>query len=183
MLKILIASTLTNPNDDNARTIKVKLLATEQEVEALFINPINLDRREQNTNIKIGTEVFVLVDEISNYYVVGTTQQGIELEQDKVYIVENEKEIRLLTNDLLKIESIDGNNIQDTTIKSDKVEIDLKTIRFTNDTAELIATMSDTLQAIIDLVVIGNMGVPATLDPATIAALSEQKAKLDSFKM
>jgi hypothetical protein len=181
-MKIATAITLTNPNDSNNRYIDVRLHNDNKEYKAVFINPLNLDHREQKPNIKVGSEVFVLLDDLHNIYVLGTTQQGISLVDKKIYIVENENEIRLLTNDLLNISAIDGGKIEDVKLNANKTDFQTTKFKVQNDTAELLKTLSDTIQAFIDLpIVIGNLGQPATITPDLDSKLSELKSKIDSF--
>ena len=167
--------TLTNPNENNDRFIKVKVYPQNQEVKAMWINPIILDHREQKPNIKAGSEVFILIDDLYNYYVLGTTQQGIQLVDKKIYKIENSDEIQILTDKDLNIKAINSDFIQNTNIKTSKIAIQ-------NDTAELISVLSDTLQALIDLEIIGNLGRPAYDSPASKQTFIQLKQKLDSFK-
>ena len=183
-MRIITATTLTNPNDNVDKFIMVKLHQTEQKVKAVFVNPITLDHREQKPNIKIGSEVAVIFDEhLQVFYVIGTIQQGIELVKEKIYKVENSDEVQILTDKKLTIESIGGEKIKETTLQSETVEVLLNTIKIQNQTAELIATLSDLVQANIDEQHIGNLGVPTALHPASSSAYSDIKAKIDSFKM
>ena len=62
------------------------------------------------------------------------------------------------------------------------VELNLDKLSVTNSTGELISILSDVIQAIIDEMHIGNLGVPTKLHPSSAAKFSELKSKLDSFK-
>lgn len=57
----------------------------------------------------------------------------------------------------------------------------LKKLSISNDTAEVMQTISDFIQAMIDAQHIGNLGVPTVHHPSTIAALQALKDKIDSF--
>jgi hypothetical protein len=182
MVKILSAKTLTNPNDSKDRFIEIQLIPNGEKVKAVWVNPTNLDHREQKPNIKVGSEVFVLCDELFNYYVIGTTQQGIELVDKKIYKIENSDEIQILTDKKLTIQNIAGNKIEDTTLKTKKMEVELDKFSITNSTTEWVQTLSDTLQALIDLEIVGNLGQPAYDSPTTKQKFIDLKARIDSFK-
>ena len=190
MIKILIGITLDNPNETNSRSVRVKIYPDNQEVFASYINPLTLDHREQRPNVKVGSEVFVLVDKLYNYYILGTTQQGIQLVDKKIYKIENSDEIQILTDKELNITSISNSKIEKVNLKAkelkedlDTKEIQLNTIKIQNSTAELISVLSDTLQALIDLEIIGNLGQPAYDSPDTKQTFKDLKSKIDSFKM
>ena len=193
-MKILIANTLTNPSEKSDKFIDIELKSTSQKVKALFVNPINLDAREQKSNIKIGSEVFVLVDDVYNYYVIGTTQQGIEIVEDNIYKIENKDEVSILSDKLFSIKGITsksiesgdiniktlGINTENITIKNDKnIDISLKKLSLKNDTAELIATLSELVLTISTMQCVGNLGSPAPLNPADVVKLN--KVKVNSF--
>lgn len=63
------------------------------------------------------------------------------------------------------------------------VEIELDKLAVKNSQGELIAILSDTIQAIIDEKHIGNLGVPTKMEPSSAAKFQELKDKLDSFKV
>lgn len=73
-----------------------------------------------------------------------------------------------------------GNNLEANVKK--KVDIQLDKLSIKNNTAELIETLSDLIQAIIDEQHIGNLGVPTKLQPDSAAKFVQLKAKIDSFK-
>ena len=168
--------TLTNPNDEqNVRSIKVRLHATGQEVTAIYINPITLDHREQRPNIKTGSEVILIFDDLYNFYVLGTIQQGIDLIDKKQYKIENADMVQILTDKQFLANGINQTYIDNTNFKTSKFEVE-------NDTAQLLHTLSDTLKAFMELsIVIGNMGQPAYITPELKAKLQELKDKIDSF--
>lgn len=68
------------------------------------------------------------------------------------------------------------------TISGNQV-IKLSKLSVTNDTAELVTTLSDFIQASSDEMHIGNLGIPTAVHPATKAVYAELKAKIDSFKI
>ena len=174
-MKTVYAHTLTNPNDDNARFIKIELTHNKQIVKSAYTNPLTLDHREQRPNIKIGTEVIVLVDELSNYLIIGSSSFGAVLEPTKKYRVENEDNVSILTKDF-KATTKDGGIMDKSTILTDKMIVK-------NSTAELITTLSDTLQALIDLEMIGNLGQISKIFSTSNADFTDLKAKIDSFKV
>lgn len=63
----------------------------------------------------------------------------------------------------------------------DVLKINLDKVSVANDTCELIQTLSDTLQGIIDESHIGNLGIPTKLHPASITTFTELKTKIDSL--
>lgn len=174
-MRIATATTLTNPNDNNDRFIKVKLHNSNKEYKAIFINKLDLDQREQRPNINVGTEVFVLIDEFHNIYVLGSLQQGIDLVGSKIYVIKNKDEVKVKTDTTLNMIGYDNNRINQTNLLSQKVLIE-------NDTASLLQTLSDTIQAFIDNpIVIGNMGQPASIFDGLKSKLNDLKSKIDSF--
>jgi hypothetical protein len=186
---IISGITQDNPNETSSRYITVKLIPSNQIVKAVFINPIILDSREQKPNVKVGTEVLVAIQNDSECFILGSTQQGTDKETKKIYKLENSDEVQILTDKKLLISGIDG-DIEESVINTKSLTLNnadktiLNTTQFNvkNSTAEYTSTLSDTIQAVTDLIVIGNLGVPATLDPSTISALQALKAKIDSFK-
>jgi len=68
------------------------------------------------------------------------------------------------------------------TIGEKKVIITPK-ISISNDTAEIIATLSDLVQANIDHIGVGNLNADVPCNPATVSAYKAIKEKIDSFKL
>ncbi len=198
MIKIITAITVDNPNDSEDNFITIKLIPTEQEVKAIYVNPITLDTNEQKPNIKIGSEVACIFDdETYAFYVIGTIQQSNKPISEKKYIVENSDEVDILTDILLKIESISGGKIVDVSLQAENITIDndkyiqttsgthsltVDKIEVKNSANELISVLSELISELIALQCIGNLGVPALLAPPTIAKLTAVQVKLDTFK-
>ena len=199
MIRIVSAITLDNPNDSENNFITVKLIPTEQEVKAVFVNPLNLDTNEQKPNIKIGSEVICMFDdETYSFYVMGTVQQSNKPIAEKKSIIENADEVDILTDTLLKIESISGSKIVDVSLQAENITIDndeyiqntsgthsltVDKIEVKNSANELISVLSELIDEIIASQGIGNLGTPVLLAPPTIAKLTAVKTKLDTFKV
>ena len=116
MLRVITGITKSNPNDTSNRYIDVELHPTKQLVKAVYSNPLTLDQREQKPNIKIGSEVLILVDdETFSFYVLGTIQQGLKTIQDKkIYIIENSDEVNIKTDKLFISQGISDKYIKKT---------------------------------------------------------------------
>ena len=198
MIQLLTATTLTNPNNrggNESRYIKIELHSTKQQVKALYINPLNLDQREQKPNIKIGTEVFVLTDEFSNFFVIGSTQQSIMVEDSKIYIIENKNKVEVKTDDLFLVNSISGNKTTTANIKA--VDLILDTDNFTSNTTnatfntdkfkvtngsdEVLSLVLELISGLKSGVWIGNLSAPVPMSDATKATLTDIETRLNQF--
>ena len=169
--------TQSNPNDGSDRHITVKLHATGQIVKAEVLYSIEQDRREQNPNIKTGSEVALLVDDRNNFYCFASASQGIDLEGKKIYIVENSNEVKIMTDDYFYVRAIENQHI----IKS---EIYTEKIKIANSAGnEIVALLSEFIQTVHDKVSIGNLGQNVYLDPATKELLLDLKSRVDTFKL
>jgi len=178
MLRIITATTLSNPNDNTNRYIDIELHPTKQIVRAVYSNPLNLDQREQKPNIKVGSEVLVLVDDDTfSFYVIGTIQQGLATLQDRrIYIIENSDEVDIKTDKLFISKGITNKYIEKTEHYTEKIKIE------NSQGNEIISLISKFVDIVINKVSIGNLGQPVKLDPNTINELSDLKNRIDTFK-
>lgn len=200
MLSITTATTLTNPNETNSRFIEIKLHNTGQIIkQAIYGNPLTLDQREQRPNIKIGTEVLVMVDDLFNFYVMLSIAQGIDLVGSKIYRIENSDEVRIMTDKLFKIIDIDNGgkvdkfiaDTKETELNSDNMTINTKEktiintdkFKVKNSSGEVIALMLEFIDIMNDQIIVGNMGIDATLKPVTKSLLDDLKSRLQTFKL
>ena len=178
MLSIITGTTVTNLNDNKSdRFINVKLHNINQTVKAVIGLPTNLDSREQLANIKVGTEVLMLVDELNSFFIINSLNQGIELVNKQIYIVENKEEVKLSTDNLLNIKGVTKQHIDKTEHFTEKLKIE------NSAGNEIVSLMSELIQIIHDLVAIGNGGQESYLDPATQALLQDLKNRHDTFKI
>jgi len=191
MLNIITGTTTTNPNDNKTdRFIKVKLHNTDQEIKAVPSFSLEIDQREQLSNIKVGTEVLMLVDDINNFYIIGSLNQGISLVDKQIYKIENKEQVSLLTDDMLLMSGVSGDivkaiiNVKDYELNNaDKVVLNTKKFKVKNDSGEFVQILSDLADLCSKQVIIGNLGVNATNDPATMSGFADIKSRLDTFKL
>jgi len=180
MLRILTAITTTNPNDnatDENKYIEIQLHPTNQIVKAIYANPLTLDEREQKPNIKIGTEVLVIMDDNTfSFYVLGATQQSIKVTDKKVYVIENSDLVNVKTDKLFLVNGIENSFVKDTQIKTEKLSIS------NSKGNEIVSLFSEYIDIVDNLIVDGNLGRPAMLNPATKTKLEDLKSRLDTFK-
>jgi len=183
-MTITTATTLTNPNevnDNEARYIMIKMHTTEQEVKALYINPITLDQREQKPNIKIGSEVFVLIDDYYSFFVIGTTQQKISLLNDKIYLIENEQQIELKTDNLI-IGGVTNAKTENFTIEATNTTINTTKMVISNGSDEILALMSELIDTLKSGVWVGNLSAPVPMSTATKTLLEDINSRLQAFQ-
>ena len=178
MLRIITGTTKSNPNDTSNRYIDVELHPTKQLVKAVYSNPLTLDQREQKPNIKIGSEVLILVDdETFSFYVLGTIQQGLKTIQDKkIYIIENSDEVNIKTDKLFISQGISDKYIKKTEHYTNKLKIE------NSQGNEVISLISEFIDIVKNKVSVGNLGQPVKLDPDTINKLDDLKNRIDTFK-
>ena len=185
-MKILTATTLNNPNDEvgsELRYINIELHATKQVVKAIYVNPLNLNQTEQKPNIKKGTEVLCLFDDLSNFYVLGSTQQTyVSLEEDKIYLIENEKKVEVRTSDLFLVNNIGGGKIKDVNVNTENTTIETNKLNITNGSDDIVSLVSEFIDTVSNGVWIGNLSAPVPVSDATKAQLSDIKTRLEAFK-
>jgi hypothetical protein len=185
-VKILTATTLSNPNDvsgEELRYINIMLHATKQTVKAIYVNPLTLNQTEQKPNIKKGTEVLCLFDGLSNFYVLGSTQQTyVSLEEDKIYIVENEKKVEVRTSDLFLVNDKNGDKVKNVNVKTVNTTLETDKLNITNGSDDIVSLISEFIDTVSNGTWIGNLSAPVPTSDATKAQLSNIKARLEAFK-
>jgi len=92
---------------------------------------------------------------------------NITINNDKIDVIGNDKHVKV------------GNNVTEN-IKNRK-DITLSKLSITNQTAELIATLSELVQANIDEQHVGNLGINTGLNSASVDKYKSIKEKIDSF--
>ena len=129
-------------------------------------------------DMEINTEdgVFTFQDGLGNM---------IELDsQVNILKLVTENEIDLISKNKIKLATkLVEVTCNDVVMKiTNKMDVTLSSLSVQNNTAELIATLSDIIQAIIDEQHIGNLGILTKLGPGSISKFTELKSKIDSFK-
>ena len=145
-LKLLTGNVISQRN----RFISVKLHGTGQIITNVVIaNKIDLDEREQQPNIKIGAEVLMLSDGLSNVFAINSISQAIKLLGKKVYRIEND-EVQIYSP-LIKLMDSTGDNDDTEEVISGLVDVWTNKMKIRNDTVELVDNLTQTQQQLIDL--------------------------------
>jgi len=127
----------------------------KQTISALVIMPLFINAKEQEMNIKNGTEVMLLgwgVDGLDNFLVLGSSANGINVDGLGITKVENLKEVKIiapkitLSDNTGDREDINQEDIlaKETTVLTEKIEIK-------NENVEVIDNWTKTQQQLIEL--------------------------------
>ena len=155
----------------------------KQTISALVLMPMFINAKEQEMNIKNGTEVMLLgwgADGLDNFLVLGSSANGIEVGGLGVTKVENLKEVKIIapkitiSNNAGDREDISQEDTQAESIYAWAKEIALKThtMKINNEAGfEIISLLSDLMTNIIKLE--AKHGMVNTIP---------LKAKLETFK-
>lgn len=172
--------TVTAVND---RYLTVKLYHTNQVIENVVkTSPLNLDEREQQPNIKIGTETLVIEDDYGVTYALSSLSQGIELIKQGISRVEND-ELQFYGK-IIKLMLATGDNVDTVEKIAEKVDIWTQKITIHNGSDDIIQILLDFMDVVSSQKAVvtsgssvGNWGHDKT------GAISALKAKLQAFKV
>lgn len=165
-------------------------LRTKEKAIWAFSNKSGITDRSQLTNA-----YFMAFDTINKFFQIHTDDGDGELttydvkidSKNGVFNVLDGKnnEIRLdSANNILTINTNNQmavNTKNDVTVNTKTVHINLNTLSIKNSTTELMQTLSDLLQAIIEEQHVGNLGIPTTLTPSSVSKFNGIKSRIDSF--
>ncbi|MFT7880453.1 MAG: hypothetical protein ABXS91_08675 [Sulfurimonas sp.] len=132
---------------------------------------LDLDEREEEPQINIGTEVLVLIDDYGTAYAIASMSQGIAIAKNKTTIIRNETNKFFAVNTLISGDGGEVGGVAD--IYSSKIKL-------RNDTGELFDLVSQLCQAVADTTPTGGSSAgSANAQKATALAIKE---KIDSFR-
>jgi len=132
------------------RFLTVKLYNTDQVIDHVVkCSPLNLDEREQQPNIKIGTEVLLVEDDYGVVYALSSLSQGISLIKSGISRIEN-SEVQIYGNNIIKIMGANGDNAGTSEKSANQVDIWSKKVNIRNDATNLVQLMADLAQSVAD---------------------------------
>lgn len=146
------------------------------------------DEEKVAYDIQLDTKngVFLLKDSNNNGISIQSEEGilGINMAKDMNVKIGNDTNIEIGNDQIEKIGNDYklevGNDISAEV--SNHTNIKTKTFSVTNGSVELLALLSDLIQAMCEEKHIGNMGAPTVLDPGTMAKYMQIKVKLDTLK-
>ncbi len=118
----------------------------------------------------------VLTDGKENSISLDSNTSSIVLKSNnsvKTITTDESSEVKTLTNNI--------SNSKKETIGS-SYNIDLKTFSMSNGADELISLLSELIQANIDVMHIGNLGIPTEIEPVSEQVYKDIQSRLDAFK-
>jgi len=125
-------------------------------------------------NTKDGT--FTLVDGKENHFMLDSQTDTFTLSSNKKILTKTTDTTNSASNSLTNNTNTKKDNVgKDYAINTPKFHV-------TNSTCELVATISEFIQAVNDGLGIGNMNMPVPFDSATQKKFMAIKAKIDSFR-
>lgn len=154
------------------RFLDVELFNPKQLIRNVVkTSSLDLDEREEEPQINIGTEVLVIIDEYGNAYAIASLSQGIAIAKNKTTIIRNDTNLFYAKDTLL---SGDGGAIATT------VDVHSSTIKLRNGSDDLVDLMSQLAQAVADTTPSsGSSAGTANAEQGTAMTI---KGKIDAFK-
>ena len=132
------------------RFIDVKLYNTGQVIsEVVKCSSLNCDEREQQSNIKIGTEVMVIEDNYGVTYAICSLSQGIDLIKKGISRIEN-PEVQIYGNEIIKLMGADGDNTATVEKIAQQVDVWTEKINIRNNSTNLVQLIADLAQSVAD---------------------------------
>lgn len=144
--------------------VEVKIYNTGQVIKAVKCSPLDLDEREEEPQINLGTEVLVITDDIGNAYAIASMSQGIKSADNKT---------TTLSNQIVFIGGAQG-------AIGNTVDIFSSQVKIRNGADDLVHILSDLCQAVADST--PTSGSSAGSSNAMKSTALSLKAKVDAFK-
>ncbi|NOR58954.1 MAG: hypothetical protein GQ474_10575 [Sulfurimonas sp.] len=154
------------------RHVDVELYSPKQLIKNVVrVHPIDLDEREEQAKVNIGTETLLMIDDLGSAYAMGSISQGIVIAKNATTRIQNDTNLLYAQN--TTISAPDG----ETAIKA---EVNASTIKLTNGTDDLIDLVSQLCTAVANSApTSGSSSGSANSQKSTAEGI---KAKVDAFK-
>ena len=205
-INIAEANRLTAPNVNKGETVILWKFGNDRWFWTSFYNEIDLRTREKaiwyfsnkdsiTDGSKLNNAYFYAFDTINKFVQIHTddgdgelttydmkidTKNGIfNIIDGKGNEINLNSDSNTLTHNITN--QVVTNATNDVTVNTKTEHHNLNKFSVKNSTTELVQTLSDLIEAIINEQIVGNLGIPAPLTEASISTFQALKSRIDSF--